>query len=1757
MFLEESGTKDYVGLTSFVGLSYIMVPFQAYAAVKGFLEKAEGPWFRTPKTGRITDVFKRSEFYKFISGILPGGVGGLNQSLPSDPNSYLSLATANNRFDRFDIRRQKNRRWLGKAFLAILLIISTTVTSMASGISTFSPTEVKAETFSKPLIKPENNFPDGVIAVNLGKSVYSKGEIAKLAIAVLDGEGKMICDADVKLEITAPSGKIVTLSTADKTITVNNECYIFDLNTKQDFETEYITEETGVHNLNLEVNARGKEKTLQSAFSVDDSRPFDVERDTLTRIYPQKSTPVEIKVKANQDFSGTITDTIPGNFALVNNANSKTLGFSEVKTQGDKRLISWSANIKKGETKSFKYTYDAPDKSPDYYELGPLKFFDRQNNVVYQELRVWQLAIDSTRTWDGGGVDSNWSTKENWSNDTTPIVGDFVIFNNTGTLKDSIVDAGFTATISSLSINSGYTRILSLGGNLTTNAFSQADGTFNLAGYNLTISSSGSFSQTGGTFDGGSGTIGIGNSFSVTNSGTSFTATSGTMTVGGDFTLGAGITFTHNSGTITLNNNPTTVTCNGASFNKINLTKSNSYQKIIINANCNLPLGSTPTITGYLDSSGTLSGTGTLTIDSAADSSHINVIRSGPALSGFTGISVGSGRYFTISGADLDLSSFTTAAFGSFTLSSGTFTPPSTGTTMTTYTSLTISGGTFLAGTGNITVQNLGGYNQSGGTFNAPSGTLTVTNTFTQTGGTFNGGSGTIDINGSLSVTNAGTSFTATSGTMTVSDNFTLGSGITFTHNSGTITFDTGNSLTIACNGAGFYHIDINKTAYVKVVVGANCNLPLGSAPTIMGYLDLSGTLSGSGKLTISSASDSSTYANLFKSGAALSGFTGISNTGYVTISGADINWSSLTTATFGAFTLSSGTFTPPSTGITMTASSSFTISGGTFNAGTGNITLNYTFSQSNGTFNAPSGTLTVTNTFTQTGGTFNGGSGTIDLNSSFTLNGAGVAFTATSGIMTVASNFALTSFGSFTHNSGTITFDGSNTAPITCNSAVLYNFRVNRPSSFFTTLGSDCTIANDFVKENTGDFDVTTANYNLTIGGNFTKTGGTFTQRSGTVTFNDATKISTLAYNTAITFYNLTISTPGKTVKFDNVDQTNVSHNFTVNGGSCNTLVQLLSDLATIRYEINVTGTASVQYAAIKDSAAIAAATASYSSSVSNNTGWTITGDSCLFSTNANATGYSFQRKTWFDGVQMWKSLSANSRIEFWYSTDYGNTWAENTAARIAVDTNDFSVEADGINAFIAYSNGLATGYVKASKAASYPGTAFTWSTSYDLPYQAGTNTYPAFVSITRDSDSKVWVAWRDYWSCFTAGTKITLADGSTKNIEDIKIGDTVIGFDPATGKTINSKVTDTANRMVDSYYIVKTENSSVNATAGHRFYVGNGEYKALSDLNPGDMLYIYDGGKNQTIKDTIISKTLVEKETTVYNFSTDNFHNYVANNYFVHNICLGTTYYLKTAESASVNDVSSWSSALTVNLVNSASGNNDFIIISPLASSHIYAAFVTLGAIKGCIYDADNSPSARWENSSGSDCTNGANTDSIATGITGLNTNISMVHDTANYYLHLAYIDASGYVQYQKYTTSWQTAVNLDGNAGNTNVSISINTSNNDLYALWIRGNHIYYKKGVSAYTSGDWDAAATDWKSTGTNTNLTSNYSGSGIIMAEWMSGSGSPYTINWDTIIVPENLRLLLSLGILVPLFARRKTKKSSVIVTGKTKRVSEA
>jgi len=73
LFLERGVRHNWSGIFSFLVLSNLLVPFQAYAALKGLLDKDEGGWHRTPKSGHITEILRRLKLGKKLKRLLPKG----------------------------------------------------------------------------------------------------------------------------------------------------------------------------------------------------------------------------------------------------------------------------------------------------------------------------------------------------------------------------------------------------------------------------------------------------------------------------------------------------------------------------------------------------------------------------------------------------------------------------------------------------------------------------------------------------------------------------------------------------------------------------------------------------------------------------------------------------------------------------------------------------------------------------------------------------------------------------------------------------------------------------------------------------------------------------------------------------------------------------------------------------------------------------------------------------------------------------------------------------------------------------------------------------------------------------------------------------------------------------------------------------------------------------------------------------------------------------------------------------------------------------------------------------------------------------------------------------------------------------------------------------------------------------------------------------------------------------------------------------
>ncbi len=134
----------------------------------------------------------------------------------------------------------------------------------------------------------------------------------------------------------------------------------------------------------------------------------------------------------------------------------------------------------------------------------------------------------------------------------------------------------------------------------------------------------------------------------------------------------------------------------------------------------------------------------------------------------------------------------------------------------------------------------------------------------------------------------------------------------------------------------------------------------------------------------------------------------------------------------------------------------------------------------------------------------------------------------------------------------------------------------------------------------------------------------------------------------------------------------------------------------------------------------------------------------------------------------------------------------------------------------------------------------------------------------------------------CFVAGTKITLEDGSHKNIEDITIGENILSYNEGTQLNEVSVVGDLQQH--EEKNIVKLEFESditITTTAEHPFFILEKGWIKAKDLSLGDVALNVNGSK------TIVKEIHhLEEYQTVYNLlSVAPHHNFYANNILVHN--------------------------------------------------------------------------------------------------------------------------------------------------------------------------------------------------------------------------------------------------------------------------------
>jgi len=132
----------------------------------------------------------------------------------------------------------------------------------------------------------------------------------------------------------------------------------------------------------------------------------------------------------------------------------------------------------------------------------------------------------------------------------------------------------------------------------------------------------------------------------------------------------------------------------------------------------------------------------------------------------------------------------------------------------------------------------------------------------------------------------------------------------------------------------------------------------------------------------------------------------------------------------------------------------------------------------------------------------------------------------------------------------------------------------------------------------------------------------------------------------------------------------------------------------------------------------------------------------------------------------------------------------------------------------------------------------------------------------------------------CFLSGTPILMADGSTRPIEEVNVGDKVLSFDTQDSRVVMGTVKNTFNHhnKTKEYLIIDDE---LRVTSNHQFY-SQGSWQEIGSLKAGDGLL-----NSQLLEEKIqkIETVKLDEPVSLYNLEIDTYQNYFAGGVLAHN--------------------------------------------------------------------------------------------------------------------------------------------------------------------------------------------------------------------------------------------------------------------------------
>ena len=128
-------------------------------------------------------------------------------------------------------------------------------------------------------------------------------------------------------------------------------------------------------------------------------------------------------------------------------------------------------------------------------------------------------------------------------------------------------------------------------------------------------------------------------------------------------------------------------------------------------------------------------------------------------------------------------------------------------------------------------------------------------------------------------------------------------------------------------------------------------------------------------------------------------------------------------------------------------------------------------------------------------------------------------------------------------------------------------------------------------------------------------------------------------------------------------------------------------------------------------------------------------------------------------------------------------------------------------------------------------------------------------------------------------------LANGATRAIEQLKVGDKVLARDEATGKTEAKTIKRLFKRQVEATLVLSFSNGDkIECTKEHPFYVEHKGFTPAGELGIGTSI-VTRAGPSVKLEQVEVNS----QPATVYNFEVEDFHSYFVGNsgLWVHNTC------------------------------------------------------------------------------------------------------------------------------------------------------------------------------------------------------------------------------------------------------------------------------